>query len=166
MPLLSIEGKRFRVGDLAGSEATWTVQVDEKTIEIEILEQNREILLVRTGGRVMRIAVEQAHYGDAYLVELNGRQVVARIKDEAAVSSESRAEIESGPALVTSPMAGKIASVKVEIGAVVEEGQALVFLEAMKMENEIASPKKGTVKEIYVEQGSLAKPGDKLVLVE
>jgi len=63
-------------------------------------------------------------------------------------------------------MAGKIASVKISVGATVEEGQALVVLEAMKMENEIAAPKRGTVKEIYVQQGSLTKPGDKLVLIE
>ena len=72
----------------------------------------------------------------------------------------------AGPVVVSSPMAGKIAAVRTSMGAVVDEGQALVVLEAMKMENEIAAPKKGTVKEIYVKPGALARPGDKLVLIE
>jgi len=38
-------------------------------------------------------------------------------------------------------------------------------LEAMKMQNEIASPKKGTVKELYVKHGDLVKAGDRLCLV-
>ena len=40
-----------------------------------------------------------------------------------------------------------------------------MILEAMKMENEIASPKSGTLKELYVKHGDLVKAGDKLCLV-
>jgi len=40
-----------------------------------------------------------------------------------------------------------------------------MVLEAMKMQNEIASPKSGIVKELYVKQGDLVKAGDKLCLV-
>ena len=166
MPTLIVDGQRFRVSDLAGDGSTWRVQVDGKETEIEALQQDHETMVVRVGGRVMRIAVNHELQRDEYLVELNGRPMVARIEDEAAISGVGTTASETGPVLVSSPMAGKIASVKVEIGAAVEEGQALVFLEAMKMENEIASPKNGKVKEIYVRQGSLAKPGDKLVLVE
>jgi biotin carboxyl carrier protein len=62
-------------------------------------------------------------------------------------------------------MAGKIASVKASVDAKVEEGQSLMILEAMKMENEIASPKSGTLKELYVKHGDLVKAGDRLCLI-
>jgi pyruvate carboxylase subunit B len=62
-------------------------------------------------------------------------------------------------------MAGKIASVKTSVDSEVEEGESLMVLEAMKMQNEIASPKKGTVKELYVKHGDLVKAGDRLCLV-
>jgi len=97
---------------------------------------------------------------------LNGRPILARIEEETPFTGMGESDKVEGPILINSPMAGKIASVKISVGATVEEGQALVVLEAMKMENEIAAPKRGTVKEIYVQQGSLAKPGDKLVLIE
>ena len=97
---------------------------------------------------------------------MNGKPLVARIEKETLHERTGGPEAFEGPILINSPMAGKIASVKISVGALVEEGQALVVLEAMKMENEIAAPKRGTVKEIYVQQGSLAKPGDKLVLID
>jgi biotin carboxyl carrier protein len=63
-------------------------------------------------------------------------------------------------------MAGRIVSLKASLGMTAEEGQPLVVLEAMKMENEVASPKKGVVKEVYVQPGALVKAGDRLALVE
>jgi biotin carboxyl carrier protein len=166
MTILSVDGRKFRLGDVTSEGSSWTVLVDEKKVTAEILEQTVVATLVRTGGRVFRIAVERRGERDAYAVELNGRPVVARLEEEMPYVPASGLGAVEGPALVTSPMAGKIASVKTLIGATVEEGQALIILEAMKMENEIASPKKGTVKEIYVQQGTLARPGDKLVLIE
>lgn len=169
MPILSVDGKKFRLGDITSDGSAWTVPVDEKKVTVEILEQTTagaSGVLVRTGGKVFRIAVEKRGERDVYSVELNGRPVIARLEDETPLLHAAGLEAAEGPALVTSPMAGKIAAVKTLVGATVEEGQALIVLEAMKMENEIASPKKGVVKEIYVQQGALAKPGDKLALIE
>jgi biotin carboxyl carrier protein len=169
MPILSVDGKKFRLGDLTADGSSWTVPVDDKKITVEILEQTAtgpSGILVRTGDKVFRIAVEMRGERDVYSVEINGRPMIARLEDESPLLRATDLEAAEGPVLVTSPMAGKIASVKTSVGATVEEGQALIVLEAMKMENEIAAPKKGMVKEIYVQQGTLAKPGDKLVLVE
>jgi biotin carboxyl carrier protein len=169
MQLLNIDGKKFRLGELVGEGSTWAVPVDDKRFNVEVLEETMSrpsVHLLRVGGKVIRVEVERRDDRDAYLVEINGRPIVARLEEEVPLLHGAGAETIEGPALVTSPMAGKIASVKALIGTIVEEGQALVVLEAMKMENEIAAPKKGTVKEIYVQQGSLAKPGDKLVLIE
>lgn len=92
--------------------------------------------------------------------------MVVRLEDDRPGGIGEPAETVEGPIIVTSPMPGKIAAVKATAGAIVEEGQALIVLEAMKMENEIAAPKKGKVKEIYVQPGVLAKPGEKLLLIE
>jgi biotin carboxyl carrier protein len=169
MPILSVDGKKFHLSELKAEGSSWTVLVDEKKVTLAILEPTTTGppgILVRTGGKVFRAAVEKKGERDVYSVELNGKPMIARLEDETPVLHATGLEAAEGPALVTSPMAGKIASVKTAIGATVEEGQALIVLEAMKMENEIAAPKKGIVKEIYVQQGALAKPGDKLVLVE
>ncbi len=169
MPVLSVDGKKFRLGDIAGEGASWTVFVDEKKIAVEILEHTTtepSTVLARIGGKVFRITVDRQGGRDIYSVELNGRPLVVRVEEEVPLLHAEGTGAVEGPVLVTSPMAGKIASVRTSAGASVEEGQALVVLEAMKMENEIAAPKKGTVKDVYVQQGALAKPGDKLVLIE
>lgn len=52
---------------------------------------------------------------------------------------------------VTAPMAGTILSVQVSAGQEVVQGDTLIVLEAMKMENEIVAPTDGVVGEIYVQ---------------
>ena len=64
------------------------------------------------------------------------------------------------------PMQGTIVKVLVEVGDAVEAGQAVVVLEAMKMENQIAAEKAGTVKEIKVAPGDTVGGGDVVVVIE
>ena len=63
------------------------------------------------------------------------------------------------------PMQGTIVKVLVTVGQVVEEGQAVVVLEAMKMENQIAATKAGTVTEIKVAAGDTVGAGDIVVVI-
>ena len=100
-----------------------------------------------------------------YFMEVNGRPLTITLEEDAPSGSTVESRISDGPVLVNSPMAGKIASVKTSVDSKVEEGQSLMILEAMKMENEIASPKSGTLKELYVKEGDLVKAGDRLCLV-
>ena len=66
---------------------------------------------------------------------------------------------------VDSPMPGNILKVNVSAGQVVKEGDVLVILEAMKMENEIMAPKGGTVTQVLVEKGATVETGAPLVFI-
>ena len=156
------------MGEISGQESHWTVQIDGHSIELEVLRETSSIppsLLFRAGSRVIRVSTRKTEHENTFFVELDGKPFLAELEDEpgAALTRDSAVQ---GPVVVSSPMAGKIAAVKTSLGAIVDEGQALVVLEAMKMENEIAAPRKGTVKEIYVAPGALARSGDRLVLIE
>lgn len=72
---------------------------------------------------------------------------------------------EGGAGVVTAPMPGTINAVKVKVGDQVKQGDPLVILEAMKMENEIPAPIAGTVKEVRVTQGQAVNNGDVLVVI-
>ncbi|HVW34349.1 MAG TPA: biotin/lipoyl-containing protein, partial [Acidimicrobiia bacterium] len=72
----------------------------------------------------------------------------------------------AGSGEVTSPMQGTIVKTLVSAGDAVEAGQAVVVLEAMKMENHIAAEKAGTVKEVRVSAGDTVGTGDILVVIE
>lgn len=67
---------------------------------------------------------------------------------------------------VTAPMQGTVVKILVEQGDVVEAGQALLVLEAMKMENQVNAPLAGTIKEIRVPAGTTVGMGDLLLVIE
>ncbi len=66
---------------------------------------------------------------------------------------------------VSAPMPGTILKVNVQNGQAVKEGDVLVVLEAMKMENEIMAPKSGTVTQVLVSKGTTVDTGAPLVVI-
>ncbi|NPA58360.1 MAG: sodium-extruding oxaloacetate decarboxylase subunit alpha [Aquificae bacterium] len=66
---------------------------------------------------------------------------------------------------ISSPMPGKVVSVKVSPGDKVKKGDVLLIVEAMKMENEIHSPIDGVVEEVYVREGDQVNPDECLMRV-
>lgn len=66
---------------------------------------------------------------------------------------------------INAPMPGNILRIDVKEGDKVKAGQTLLILEAMKMENEIASPKDGTVVQIVTSKGATVETGTPLVVL-
>jgi 3-methylcrotonyl-CoA carboxylase alpha subunit len=79
--------------------------------------------------------------------------------DEAGAGAEAAASL-------TAPMPGTVVKVLVEEGQEVEEGQLLLVLEAMKMEQPVSAPHDGTVRSLPFEEGSLVPGGAVLVEVQ
>ena len=71
----------------------------------------------------------------------------------------------SGGESVVAPMPGNILKGNVSVGQTVKEGEVLVVLEAMKMENEIMAPKNGTVAQVLVQKGSTVDTDATLVVL-
>jgi acetyl-CoA/propionyl-CoA carboxylase biotin carboxyl carrier protein len=72
----------------------------------------------------------------------------------------------TGSGQVTVPMQGTIVKVLVSVGDVVEVGQTICVLEAMKMENAVAAEKDGVVKEVRVSAGDSVGAGDIVAVIE
>ena len=62
-------------------------------------------------------------------------------------------------------MPGNVLKINVTVGQQVKEGDVLLILEAMKMENEVVSTKAGTVAQIVVSQGAVVETGSPLVVI-
>ncbi len=67
--------------------------------------------------------------------------------------------------VVKSPMPGNILKIQVSQGQQVKEGDVLIILEAMKMENEIVATKSGSVAQIVVTKGQVVETGAPLVVI-
>ena len=70
-----------------------------------------------------------------------------------------------GEVTVKSPMPGTIIAVPVSEGTIVQEGDKVVILESMKMENELRAPREGVVTHVKVEAGEGVEKGQVLVVI-
>ena len=116
---------------------------------------------VTLNNRVYEVEVEQ---GEAMLVneyELAAPAVAAPAAPAAAPAAGALAAGE----VITSPMPGNILKINVTQGQKVNEGDVLIVLEAMKMENEISATKSGTVAQISVTKGAVVETGTPLVVI-
>ena len=112
--------------------------------------------------------------GRTYEVEVEAGKAMLLDEYEAIVPTAAPAAPAAAPApvaapaagdAVTAPMPGNILKVNVTAGQAVKEGDVLVVLEAMKMENEILAPKACTVKQVLVSKGSTVDTGATLVVL-
>ena len=71
----------------------------------------------------------------------------------------------SGPLDIRAIIPGRVAAIRVVVGDVVEAGQSLLVVEAMKMQNELRAPRAGTVERVAVVEGGTIDNGDLLVVV-
>ncbi|HJB58464.1 MAG TPA: acetyl-CoA carboxylase biotin carboxyl carrier protein subunit, partial [Candidatus Faecalibacterium faecipullorum] len=93
----------------------------------------------------------------------DGRRGAHRLRKPRPGRSVAAPKGAAGAVAVKAPMPGNILDVKVKPGDAVKAGDALVVLEAMKMENEIVAPQDGTVATIEVNKGDVVNSGDTLV---
>jgi biotin carboxyl carrier protein len=123
------------------------------------------------GGKSYEVYAREINKPDSsgfwYEVVVAGQRFEVHVEDERekALSGSITSAQGAGEAIVRAPMPGLVLGIPFEPGAKVERGQTVVVLEAMKMENDLASPLAGTVKEVKVTKGQTVSQGDALVVV-
>jgi biotin carboxyl carrier protein len=143
--------------------------------EVRIGDQVHRVDAYRHDHGTLSLLVDGTSYsatlderGARVHVRLDGSVFPIEILDERRLRlrrAAGRFTVE-GKQTVTAPMPGKIVKVLASLGAEVREGQGLVVIEAMKMENELKSPKDGRVVELHVKEGQTVEGNAKLCAVE
>ena len=121
-------------------------------------------------GRVWSVVIDgEAHevaFVGADRVWVDGDEIGLAIEDERAVAA-GRAGGRAADARqeIRAPMPGLLKRVHVAVGSTVSEGDALVTLEAMKMENELRAAHAGTVTQVAVGEGTKVEGGALLIVI-
>ncbi len=171
------------------TRATYVALLDggkrEETIQVSM--EGPGIYEVRVGGQVHRVDAFRHDYGTVSMIldtqsfsvtlDAGKAELKVHLRDSVypmEVLDERRLRMRrasgrftvEGRQTVTAPMPGKVVKVLARSGDLVKAGQALLVVEAMKMENELKSPKDGKVVEMAVVEGQSVEGGAKLATVE
>ncbi|MGH2408112.1 MAG: biotin/lipoyl-containing protein [Candidatus Limnocylindrales bacterium] len=87
----------------------------------------------------------------------------AELRERAGRVGGARAR--SGRLFIGAQIPGRVVSVAVAVGDIVEPGQRLLSIEAMKMENAVLAPRAGTIERVGVAAGEAVELGDELVVL-
>ncbi len=138
-----VEGKEYEVNVEDGAGGSAQVTVEGKTFHVE-----------PAGAAVTGAAAEPTRTAPASPAPM-----------PPAAPAVKPAAAPGGSGSIHAPIPGVITKILVTQGQEVEAGQIVLKLEAMKMENDIATPVAGTVKEIAVGEGNEVRDGQLLVVV-
>ena len=143
---VTIDGKPYTAdARMAGRPTAMSIIVDNQCYETIVTRAGKKTL-VSTGG-------------DEFEIE-----IADELEHRGAASAAHHLDLDIEE--IKAPMPGVVVSIEVEKGQVVEPGTPVVIVEAMKMQNEIATVVGGAVKEIRVNQGDIVDSQKTLVIIE
>lgn len=160
-------GKEMRRIELIEvDEGQYEIEIDGRKVHVDAVRSGRAVYSVIEDGRQFEVSVDEKGPRD-FDVFVRGRLYHLEAVDERSrLLAETSKLAATGPQTVEAEMPGKVVLVKAAVGDTVSEGQGVVVVEAMKMENEIPAPIDGVVSELGVEVGDTVENGDMLFVVE
>jgi pyruvate carboxylase subunit B len=153
---VDVDGDQVRIGE--STYRARLIDTDEGPERTLALGNEVYRLLVRPGDARGRYTL----WVDGFRFEVEALDERSRaIRDLSAATSKP-----TGPAPLRAPMPGMIVRVQVSEGDIVQAGQGLVVMEAMKMENELRATSTGTIKRVLVAPGTAVEKGALLLEME
>ena len=160
------KGETLRIGLRELGEGQYEIEIDDATVQVDAVQSGRTIYSIIEDGQQFEAMVdEKGSHGFDVLV--GGRLFHLEAFDERTkLLTGTVANVATGPQSVEAEMPGKVVKLHAAAGETVSEGQGVVVIEAMKMENEILSPIDGVIMELSVGEGETVEAGTLLFVVE
>lgn len=136
-----IDKKEFRLNLAQMKKNDIRVSLGKRTYHVTAEFLNSDEILLNIDGKIYDVIVSANT--TSYFVYVNGR--CYQIEKKSALQILGEEENKKQTISVTTSMPGRIVKVLLKEGEQVEEGQAILILEAMKMQNEIKSPRSGRI---------------------
>jgi biotin carboxyl carrier protein len=135
-----------------------------QAVPLSWVDRDRGLGFVHHGPRPALVVVDGGP--TEWVVTIRGRRIAVSVhsrRDQLIASAQQQAGAQRGPMEVRATLPGLVLHVLVEVGQVVDAGDPLVTIEAMKMQNEIRAPRAGRVASIAVAAGQTLAAGASLV---
>jgi biotin carboxyl carrier protein len=149
--------------------AKYEVSIDGRQYEVEIIRDDGHRALLKVDGREYEVDARNVSTGSAPAPSSSPAAVTPeprRSPSATAAPAAAQGADAPGDTQIRAPMPGLVLQVCAAVGQRVKNGDALLRLEAMKMENDVQSQIEGTVKEILVAQGDEVQEGELLMVLE
>lgn len=121
---------------------------------------------ISVNGRHYDVTVEEVTEGTSYFLPRPGDMRVPDVAPPDPPESSRHQATDSGSGVLPSPLAGVIDSIAVAVGDRVDEGQALLIIDAMKMKTTIVANHTGTVARLLVSPGESVDGGQALLEIQ
>ena len=155
-----VNGRRYEIE--VGNEGQLLVNGEARQVDFLSLGPSLYSIIMNNQSLQVVIDGEQGRFD----VLMHGHLYESTVMDEHAMMlARRRGGSFSRSGDVSAPMPGLIVQVPVEIGQQVAQGETLVILESMKMQNELQSPVGGTVESIHCSHGQTVDKGELLLVV-
>ena len=159
---LKVDGRVQDLDRTRDPGGTFLVEVDGETRRVELAPNGGGGMhRLRVDGRLTDVHIERAGRGLRVTVGARAHEVAVH-----RGTAADGATFEEGDRVVSAPMSGVVTEVLVEAGSAVRQGDPLLVIVAMKMNNEIRSPLDGVVRSVHVQVGELTEHGALLVVLE
>lgn len=145
--------------------------VDGKALQADWAEVSPGTYSILIGGQSYQACVAPAPDNrpgqpDSWIVTIAEYDFRIQVSDSRTRRFAGQAIAHQGPLDVVAPMPGKVVRVLVSRDEEVAQGQGLVVIEAMKMQNELRAARAGRVTEVHVREGIGIEAGAKLLRLE
>ena len=140
--------------------------VNGKDYEVEISENNGSVAQVLVNGKPFEVEIHRQAEGHRPVpVARPAAPVAQQAAPAAPAAPKAEAPVAGKGAKVTAPLPGTITEICVKVGDSVNEGDTVVILEAMKMQNNIEAECAGNVTSVLVTKGDSVMEGTALITI-
>ncbi len=162
-------GKDSQEVELLHQDGVTSLVWEGQSHPIDILEMEPGCYSILMEGRSVEVRLDQAKSPDpeahAYRAMLYDGAYEFALVDPRRALLAGVGGAGAGGGIMASPMPGKIVKLLVKVGDQVQEGQTLLVMEAMKMQNELKTNTTGTVATVHVQEGATVETGTSLITV-
>jgi biotin carboxyl carrier protein len=159
----TVAGREVSV-EVRGEAPRYAVTLDGRVLDVDLRPTSPGFASLIVDGRSHEVGLLARAAG--WSVLLQGHALEVQVQEAGVAAAAAPRQGSTGSARVTAPMPGRLVKVLVESGQEVAEGQGLVVMEAMKMENELRAPRAGRVKELHARERQAVESGALLVVLE